>query len=83
MLVISSKSCGIEDTRNEFLYLTGHEDSSGSNLSKQVTKYSGEGFLDDLPPLNMGRKGHACSGFYNDEDYFVLLVAGGKEDNGR
>ena len=77
---ISSKSCAIPDTRNEWLYLTGHDDLSGSEISRQVTKYSGDGFQEDLPPLKTGRKDHACSGFYDDQDYFVLLVAGGKED---
>ena len=83
MLVISSKSCAIPDPRNEWLYLTGHDDLSGSAISRQVTKYSGEGFQEDLSPLKTGRKDHACSGYYNDEDHFVLLVAGGKGENSK
>ena len=75
---ISSKSCAIPDTRNDWLYLTGHSDLSSG--SKQVTKYSTEGFQEDLPPLKTGRGEHACSGFHDDEGDFVLLVVGGKED---
>ena len=77
---IPSKSCAIPDPRNEWLYLTGQADLS-SGISRQVSKYSGEGFLQDLPPLKTGRKEHACSGYYNEEDNFVLLVAGGTEDH--
>ena len=62
------------------LYLTGHADPSGSRL---VTEYRGDGFQRDLPSLIRGRSEHACSGYYDDQDYFVLLVVGGKGDNSR
>ena len=81
-LILSLIPSTIKDSRNEWLYLTGQADLS-SGISRQVSKYSGEGFLQDLPPLKTGRKEHACSGYYNEEDNFVLLVAGGMEDSGK
>ena len=45
--LIPSNSCTIKDPRNEWVYLTGQADLS-SDISRQVSKYSGEGFLQDL-----------------------------------
>ena len=73
-----SKSCGIPDTRNEFLYITGNDKEV--NNSKQVSQYGPEGFIADLPELITGRWDHACAGYYDDMDNFVLLVAGGIPD---
>ena len=48
-----------------------------------MTQYGPDGFIDDLPELITGRKFHACAGYYNDLDHFVLLVVGGWTDHGR
>ena len=66
-------SCAIPDPRNEFLYITG------SGNPKQVSQYGLEGFIEDLPELNIGRNDHACAGYYDDTDHFILLVMGGVE----
>ena len=70
-VVIGSSSCGILDFKNEFLFITGHSENSN-----QVTKYGPEGDLEDLPQLLTGRTNHACAGYYQ-EDNFVIIVAGG------
>ena len=43
--------------------------------------YGQNGFLEDLPPLNVGRHNHACAGYLSDSQSFVLLVAGGLDEN--
>ena len=75
-----SGSCAIPDTRNEFLYVTGNHYDNYNTNSKQVTQYGPGGFIADLPELKMGRWDHACAGYYDDLDHFVLLVAGGMAD---
>ena len=42
-----------------------------------VAKFGPDGFIEFLPNLNTGRTSHACAGYYNAQDHFVLLVAGG------
>ena len=64
-----SYPCGIPDTRDEYFYVTGD--------LEQVTKFGPNGFIEFLPNLNTGRIHHACAGYYNAQDHFVLLVAGG------
>ena len=76
-------SCAVTDNINEILYLTGHfsGQSHHSPYSKQVTMYGPNGFLEDLPHLNVGRHNHACAGYLIDSGQFVLLVAGGLDEN--
>lgn len=42
-----------------------------------MSLYGPNGFEADLPELISGRWNHACAGYYDDLDYFVLLVVGG------
>ena len=72
------RSCGIPDTRNDFLYLTGGGNCYGGCNTKLVTKYDAAGYLEDLPELITGRHFHACAGYYSQRGNFVLLVAGGR-----
>jgi len=71
---LSYETCGIPDSRNDHLYMTGNW---YGYLSNQVTQYGPEGYLADLPLLNTGRHNHACAGYYT-EDNIVLMVAGGR-----
>ena len=77
---MGSSSCGIPDSKNEFLYITGHWESTFS--FKQVIKYDPNGKLDELPELKTGRFNHACAGYYQ-EDNFVLIIAGGMNISGK
>ena len=69
--------CGIPDTRNEYFYITGNTTGNIGDLWNQVAKFGPDGFIEFLPDLNTGRNHHACAGYYNAQDNFVLLVAGG------
>ena len=71
--------CGIEDTRNEYFYITGNTEGKIGNLSNQVAKFGPNGFIEFLPSLKTERTRHACAGYYNAQDHFVLLVAGGQD----
>ena len=68
--------CGIPDTRNEYFYSTGNDFSIG-DLWAQVAKFGPDGFIEFLPNLKTGRVNHACTGYYDAQEHFVLLVAGG------
>ena len=50
----------------------------------RATKYNLTGFMEDLPALNYGRKGHACAWYMAEGDTLVYLVTGGwNEDQHR
>ena len=68
------EACPIAEPRTQYLYLTGNWYDS---TSSKVTKYGLGGFREELPPLNKGRWDHGCSGYYNEDNKFVLLVTGG------
>jgi len=63
-------ACSIE--LPEMFILTG-----GSVTLTTVSRYSTSGWMEDLPELNEGRRGHGCGYFYNDDMQRVFLVAGG------
>ena len=71
------KACGIPDTRDEHFYITGNTTENFGNYWDQVAKFGPNGFIEFLPNLKTGRTEHACAGYYNAQDRFVLLVAGG------
>ena len=54
-----SRACGIPD--EETVIITG-----GTYSQTTVSVYSVEGWQQDLPPLNTGRFGHACSSYWSD-----------------
>ena len=68
-----SDSCAVEDSRHQHLYLIG---GGGFPDYSKVRRYPDQV---NFPQLRRGRFDHACAGYYNDEDQFVLLVAGGTE----
>jgi len=63
-------ACSIE--LPEMFILTG-----GFDTLTTVSRYSTSGWMEDLPELNEGRRGHGCGYFYNDDMQRVFLVAGG------
>ena len=69
--------CGIPDTRNEYFYITGNTTGKSEDIWNQVAKFDPNGFIEFLPNLKTGRRDHACAGYYDAQDRFVLLVAGG------
>ena len=74
-------SCSITDSRNSYVYITGgviYNGAMEATTQRNVTRYSPDGSSKDLPALNTNRFSHACSGYYNQKDHFVLLVVGGK-----
>ena len=73
-------SCSITDSRNSYVYITGgviYNGAMEATTQRNVTRYSPDGSSKDLPALNTDRFSHACSGYYNQKDHFVLLVVGG------
>lgn len=68
-------SCAVEDSRHQHLYLIG---GGGFLDYSRVRRYPDQV---NFPQLSRGRFGHACAGYYSDQDQLVLLVAGGKDKN--
>jgi len=71
----AESACSIE--LPEMFILTG-----GFDTLTTVSRYTTDGWIEDLPELNVGRRGHGCGYFYNDDMQRVFLVAGGT-DSGR
>ena len=54
------------------------KDADGNWLgSDMVTVYNEQGWVEELPTLNIGRDQHACGHFINSDNKVVLLVTGG------
>merc|ERR1711973_662937 len=66
----ADSACSIE--LPEMFILTG-----GFDTMTTVSRYTTDGWMEDLPELNVGRRGHGCGYFYNDDMQRVFLVAGG------
>ena len=54
--VFYRKACAIPDT--DTVVITG-----GYYSQKRVSRYSVQGWQEDLPDLNTGRRNHACAGY--------------------
>ena len=39
-----------------------------------VSRYTTDGWIEDLPELNVGRRGHGCGYFYNDDMQRVSIT---------
>ena len=62
-----SYACSIE--MPEMFILTG-----GYYISRTVSRYSMDGWMEDLPELNEARTSHGCGYFYNDDMQRVNIV---------
>ena len=45
--------------------------SGGKGAEQKVVQYSGQGWQQDLPDLNVGRYAHACSSYYDSSGRLV------------
>merc|ERR1719430_3012103 len=68
----TTHACSIPDKTTDTLLITG-----GLNTTKTVSRYSGFGFLEDLPSLNNGRYNHGCGAYMREDGIQVYLVTGG------
>ena len=67
----ASYSCSIQERDTNIVVVI---------IEKYVTRYGQNGFLADLPELNVGRFALTCGGYYQDDGTKVMLVAGGDDD---
>ena len=68
-IIIYSRACAIPD--GESVVLTGGE--SGAIRSK-VSRYNKDGWMEDLPDLNMGRWAHGCAGYKRGSEQVLLKI---------
>ena len=62
-------ACAIADPENMTVIITG-----GSYTPETVSVYGLNGWIEDLPPLHVGRKDHACTSFISGEGDRVSLI---------
>jgi len=67
----TDQACAIPDKDTGTIIITG-----GRYTPHTVSVYSVEGWQQDLPPLNTGRRYHACSSYWSGERR-VFMVTGG------
>ena len=75
-------ACGVEDEREELVYVVGGGARRSKDDTSRITSiYGVSGYLGDLPALlNTPRyASHGCSGYWRG-DNLVLLVAGGQTE---
>ena len=69
-----SSACSIE--LPEMFILTG-----GFDTMTTVSRYTTDGWMEDLPELNVGRRGHGCGYFYNDDMQRVSIKHANRRQN--
>jgi len=57
--------------------LTGGSTSSPTSTTTRVVEYNEEGYLRDLPQLQVQRRNHGCGYYVNQDGIKTFLVAGG------
>ena len=72
-------ACGVEDTRNQELYLVGgyQRRRSWADISRITQIYGEEGYRGDLPALlNTPRaRGHGCSGYWRENNLVSCKIS--------
>ena len=58
-----SDACSIPDPSSATVLVTG-----GYYTAKTVSRYAREGWVEDLPPLNVGRSMHGCGSYVSGGD---------------
>ena len=53
----------------DYVLITG-----GSDTKTYVTKYDVNGWVENLPGLNTGRRAHGCSYFYDNDNKLVDII---------
>ena len=61
--ICDRKACSIQDPSSATVLVTGGEDTL-----KTVSRYSLQGWVEDLPLLNVGRYYHGCGGYVSSGD---------------
>ena len=61
--VYYSSACSIEDPDKENIVITGGYDTNTFDSSTTVSVYNLQGWVEDLQPLNDGRRSHACTSY--------------------
>ena len=68
----TTQACGVEDYRNNLLYLVGgyQKRSSWEDISRLTQIYGEEGYRGDLPALlnTPRRRGHGCAGYWREDN---------------
>jgi len=69
--------CAVADPATDSVILIAGYDQINNQVLANVTRYNLYGYVESLPPLNVGRMYAGCAGYYNDADNLVLVVTGG------
>ena len=71
-------ACGIPDDDDNYYIITGGDiDGSimnGESMLTKVSKYSGQGWIEDLPKLHDGRTSHGCGTYVDSNNNRVNIL---------
>ena len=56
-------ACSIKDDESDTTLVIG-----GNFTERTVSRYNRNGWLEDLPPINHGRRSHSCSNFVKNSE---------------
>jgi len=73
------RACGFADEDDDTFIITGGE-YTGTTVAT-VSRYNKNGWMEDLPSLNTGRRDHACGSYLNNDGNRIYLVTGGYDGN--
>ena len=65
---IASTACSIPDPSSTTVIVTG-----GEYTLKTVSRYGRDGWVEDLPPLRVGRNNHGCGSYVSGKDMVSLV----------
>jgi len=77
----TSYACGISDYDDGSFIITGGR-SEDDDYTTLVSKYSEQGWTEDLPRLKQGRRRHACGTYVDSNGSKIYLVTGGDSNEG-
>ena len=67
-------ACGIPDDDDNYYIITGGDNSVSVSMLTKVSKYSGHGWIEDLPNLQAGRTSHGCGTYVDSNNNRVNIL---------
>ena len=63
ILIVLRSACSVQEEENDAILVIG-----GNFTEKIVSKYNRNGWVEDLPSINDGRRSHSCSNFVRNSE---------------
>ena len=63
ILIVLRSACSVQEDENDAILVIG-----GNFTEKTVSRYNRNGWVEDLPSINDGRRSHSCSNFVRNSE---------------